>query len=69
LFALDSQLVWFEKQNLLKLGQWMKRKWTSALDRKTDAVLRLQQSRVPLATLEREWKAQIEAQLASSPRS
>ena len=69
MFALDSQLVWFEKQNLLELGQWMKRKWTSALNRKTDAVLRLQQSRVPLATLEREWKAQIEAQLASSLRS
>jgi hypothetical protein len=69
LFALDSQLLWFEKQNLLELGHWMQRKWTSALKHQMDANLRLQQSGVPQATLEREWKAQIEAQLASSPRS
>jgi hypothetical protein len=68
LFALDSQLLWFEKQNLLEMGHWVQRKWASALDRQTDASLRLQQSGVPLATLEREWKAQIEAQLASAPR-
>ena len=69
MFALDSQLLWFEKQNLLELGHWIQRKWASALNREMDAKLRLQRSRVPLATLEREWKAQIEAQLASAPRS
>jgi hypothetical protein len=69
LFALDSQLHWFEKQNLLELGHWMQRKYTSALNHQMDAKLRLQQSGVPLAALEREWKAQIEAQLASSPSS
>jgi len=69
LFALDSQLLWFEKQNLLKMGHWMQGKWASALNRKADAALRLQKSGVPLATLEREWKAQIETQLASAPRS
>jgi hypothetical protein len=68
LFALDSQLIWFEKQNLLELGHWMQRKWTSALNRQMDANIRLDQSDVPLASLEREWKAQIEAQLASAPR-
>ena len=69
MFALDSQLLWFEKQNLLEVGHWMQRKYSSALDRQMDARLRLQQSRVPLPTLEREWKAQIEAQLASAPSS
>ena len=68
MFALDSQLLWFGRQNLLELGHWVQRKMGSALDRQTDARLRLQQSGVPLATLEHEWKAQIEAQLASAPR-
>lgn len=69
MFALDSQLLWFEKQNLLELGRWMQRKYSSAMDRRMDALLRLQQSKVPQPTLEREWKAQIEAQLASAPSS
>jgi hypothetical protein len=68
LFALDSQLIWFEKQNLLELGHWSQNKMSGALDRQMDAKVRLQESGVPLATLEREWKAQIEAQLASAPR-
>jgi hypothetical protein len=69
LFALDSQLLWFERQNLLELGHWMQRKTRNAIDRQMDARQRLQQSGVPLSTLEHEWKAQIEAQLASAPRS
>jgi hypothetical protein len=68
LFALDSQLTWFEQQNLLDLGDWMRRKHSSALDRRISAKIRLQESGVPLATLECEWKAQIEAQLVSSSR-
>src|SRR5258706_14597126 len=51
------------------MGNWMQRKWYSALNHKMDTGLRLQQSGVPLATLEHEWKAQIEAQLASSLHS
>ena len=68
MFALDSQLIWFEKQNLLELGHWMQRKMRSGIDRQIDADDKLEQSGVPLATLEREWNAQIEAQLASAPR-
>jgi len=40
----------------------------SGIDRQIDADDKLEQSGVPLATLEREWNAQIEAQLASAPR-
>ena len=69
MFALDSQLLWFEKQNLLELGHWVQRKWGSTGIRQVDARLRLLQSGVPLDILEHEWKAQIEAQLASAPRS
>ena len=69
LWALDSQLLWFEKQNLLEMGHWVQRKHASALHRQMDAKLRLQESGVPQSTLEREWKAQIEAQLASAPSS
>ena len=51
------------------MGQWMQRKHSVALERQMDAKHRLQESRVPLSTLEQEWKAQIEAQLASAPSS
>ena len=67
LFALDSQLIWFEKQNLLELGNWVQRKMTNAFNCQLDAKLKLEQSGIPLATLECEWKAQIEAQLAAAP--
>jgi hypothetical protein len=50
------------------MGRWVQRKWSSASNRRVEAGLRLQQSGVPLATLENEWKAQIETQLASAPR-
>ena len=69
MFALDAQLLWFEKQNLLELGHWMQRKRASAVDRQMDAMLRFQQSGVPLDILEHEWGAQVKAQLASTPRS
>ena len=68
MFALDSQLLWFEKHNLLELGRWMQRKWATASSRHTDATIRLQKSGVHLDILEREWKTQIETQLASAPR-
>ena len=63
--VLNSQLIWFEKQNLLELGYQIQGKMASALSHQMDTNIRLQQSRVPLAILEHKWKAQTEAQLAS----
>jgi hypothetical protein len=68
LFALDSHLIWIEQNNLLELGRWAQRKRASANDWKRDTTTRLQESRVPLEELEREWKEQVEAQLCSAPR-
>lgn len=46
----------------------MQRKMAGAHDNQRDASIRLEQSGVPLTILKQEWKAQIEAQLASAPR-
>lgn len=68
LFALDSHLIWYEQNSLLELGRWAQRKRASATARKHGAMIRLQESRVPLEELEHEWKEQVEAQRCSAPR-
>jgi len=54
---------------MIELGHWLQRKYASALKQKHDATIKLQQSGVPVAELECEWKAQVEAQSASAPRT
>jgi hypothetical protein len=67
LFALDSQLLWFQQQNILELGHWMQRKRAHILDHQTNATSLLKQSGVPLDVLEHEWRAQRNAQLEKLP--
>ena len=50
------------------MGRWAQRKKISALDRQASATIELEESSVPPAKLEREWEAQVKAQLASAPR-
>jgi hypothetical protein len=54
---------------MIGLGHWSQRKHTSALEQKHDAIIKLQESGVPIAKLECEWKAQVEAQLVSAPHT
>jgi len=67
LFALDSQLLWFQQQNMLELGHWIQRKHAHILDCQTDSSSRLKESGVPLEVLERKWRAQRDAQLEKHP--
>jgi len=52
---------------MIELGHWSQRKYASALEWKHDATVKLQESGAPIAELECEWKAQIEAQSVSAP--
>jgi hypothetical protein len=53
---------------MFEMGRWAQRKRTSALERKGNATIELEESGVPLAELEREWEAQVKSQLVSAPR-
>jgi len=67
LFALDFHLTWFEQNNLLEIGHWAQRKWSSALEHQRHVTIELEGLGVLLAELEHEWEAQVKAQLVSTP--
>jgi hypothetical protein len=52
---------------MLEMGHWLQRKWANVCNLETEATLMLHGLGVPLDVLEHEWKAQLDAQLASLP--
>lgn len=68
LFVLDRQIEFVGDQNLFKAGRWLGRKWREATRRLKQADKELTLGGFNEAELQKEWDAQVKAQLEPAPR-
>ncbi|EJD43484.1 hypothetical protein AURDEDRAFT_41732, partial [Auricularia subglabra TFB-10046 SS5] len=68
LFVLDRQIDFLDNQGLYKMGRWLSKRWADARQRMLDAERHLELCGVAEDVLRAQWKAQISAQLAPTPR-